>query len=201
MNSIRTVLFLTILLITIPACRKRYEPKFDVIYPSYSRIQNNVELRAKVLTSEESYALFGADLPSQGYQPFHLHFHNRGSDTYLLDWQHIAVPLTSDFVIQDYTDWPTWWLTFTSGLLAGIYCWPLIPLVVLPGAYYMAQYNRDMDKMLEHYNMKHHAPIEILPHTHVDRIFFVCGWQPGLTFDVGLVNKANGNFIKFVVTH
>lgn len=200
MKHMRLLVLLSVILSVIPACRKRYEPTFDKISPSYRAEQHHIELSAKALTASESYALFGTDLPSQGYQPFHAHFHNKSTDTYVLDWQHIAVPLTSDFVIQDYTDWPTWWITFTTGLLAGIYCFQLIPLVILPSAYYMMHYNQDMDKMLEHYNMKHHEPIEILPHAHVDRVFFVCGWQPGLTFDIGLVNKTNGNYIKFVVT-
>ncbi len=166
----------------------------------YHATQNNVECRVKPLTVQESRSLFGVDLITKGYQPLGLEITNNSPHTYIMSWRHIGIPLTSENIIRDVSHYQTSLIAFTSSLLAAIYWWPAIPVVIVPSAIMMASYNKDIDYVLEEFGVKNTDFTTILPHECVQKVIFVYGWERSQIFDIGLLNKKTREFIKFTVT-
>ncbi|MFA6066841.1 MAG: hypothetical protein WC707_06695 [Candidatus Babeliaceae bacterium] len=206
MNNIfcknRTCFFVIItFLIFLPGCFYTRRP---AILPAatrgYSDEQIGVECKVQPLSGKESYALFGSDLAYQGYQPCLVELYNNSRASYSLSWRYVSMPLTSHYIIKDVSHYNTSLFAFTTSLLAAIYCWPLIPVVIVPSALAMARFNKEVDQVVDEYGLKDNERITLAPYERLSKIIFIYGWHKGASFDIGLLNSDTHAFIKFTVT-
>lgn len=189
------------LLLTVPGCFYSRKPvHIPRVIHGYSEHKSGIECRVQPLNAVETKALFGANLLSQGYMPCNVELYNGSLDSYTLSWKYVTVPLTSHYVIKDVSHYNTSLYAFTASLLAAIYCWPLIPVVIVPAALAMVQFNKEVDEIVDEFGLKNDENITLLPYERLNKVIFVYGWQKGAAFDIGLLNNRTSQFIKFTVS-
>lgn len=193
-------LFIIIFVIIFPGCLYIRKP---ALLPCATRgffdEKKGVECRLQQLSSEESYKIFGSDMNYYGYQPCLLELYNPTPETYSLSWRYVTVPLTSHYVIKDISHYNTSLFAFTTSLLALIYCWPIIPIAIVPTAFAMAQFNKEVDQIIDEYGLKDSERIKLEPYERVSKILFIYGWHKGTYFDIGLLNIKSHEFTKFTI--
>lgn len=184
-------------------CKRSLQPTFEhfsQLPQQFQETKGQITCRAKLLSYEEVFALFGSDLISRGYQPVFLEIINNSQDTYYLSARTLSAPLASDVLVKEQLYWPTNLMTWTSSLVAAIFCWPAIPLVVLPSAYLLSSKNAELDHFMQEYSLKaHDRSFYIFPQECMKKICFIYGWERGMNFEIGLINDRTATFIKFLV--
>lgn len=187
------------------SCKRSMQPYFEHIDLAssstlFKETQGGITCKARLLTYEEVYDLCGTDLISQGYHPLYLELINNSPDAYYISARTLSAPLASDVLVKDKMYWSTSIIAWTSTIFAAFFCWPAIPLIIIPSTYMLSKKNTEVDHFMQEYSLKaHERSFYVFPQERMKKICFVYGWDPCAHFELGLVNDRTGAFIKFLV--
>ena len=168
-------------------------------HASFHQKQNNITCMVKKLTAQEEWDLFGDNLSLVDIHPFYLEIINHSSDVWYFSARHISAPLASDGMVKDSLH-KSQSHAWTASLLAAIYCWPLIPVVIAPIAWWTYLENKDKDRFIEDHSVRAHERFfYIAPHERIKKLVCIYGWQPGTIFDLAITRDKDGFVSKFTV--
>lgn len=198
-----TALLLGIFLIVCSGCaRKKHKVALvhDYITDTQGRVReqahDGITCRVKPLLSRESIELFGTDFLTYDIQPYLIRLENHQKAAIYLSPQYISAPLVRDATIKEYLYTATHLWAWTSSALALVYFWPLIPCIIVPGAYYASYSNQAIDRFMQEYSLcAYERPLCIMPHEYSEKIFFVPGAR-GASFDIGVM-RSDCSLVKF----
>lgn len=197
MKNVNLLIYTLVFLGILPAChRARYTTLKPIENRQQCKNHKGFEVVVKALTVAETKDLFGANLISKGYQPLQVEMCNNSHETYAISGNYVELPLAPSYMITNNVHYDTFNISWTSGLLSAIFCFPLIPVVVY-SSYKMHDYNKAIDTKIRDITLNSEELISIHPGECIMKIVFIQGASRNTSrFTLGFLNTKTQEVVK-----
>lgn len=161
--------------------------------------QGGVSVSVNLLSRQDCLGYFDVDVISQGYRPLLLTIDNSTSDAYTLRPSYLDVARVSGKEISRLMHYDTYQRVVWFTLPAIIYCWQVIPFVIIPYGLSCRHYNQKTTRNIRKKTLGRDDTLAIAPYETVRRFIFVPEENFRTVFDLKLFNETTKKVETFVI--
>lgn len=185
------VTMLVALLMVLTGCGPRDTRSFPRLKPQNAAqiAQDGITISVHLLSRQDCVHYFDFDVIAQGYRPLLLTIENNRADAYVLRPSYFELERVSGKEISRFMHYDTYQRTLWLSLPAFIYCWQVIPFVIVPYALGCRHYNQKTTRNIRKKTLGRNDVVEIAPYETVRRFIFVPEESFKTTFDIKLFNE------------
>lgn len=159
--------------------------------------QENVVLKAELLSNEDCYYYFSRRAVSKGYQPVQLSVRNNSSQTYILNAENIDLPIASRETVAralrlDVAGRVIGWA------IPGLFLWPFLIAAGVEGVK-ASDANKKLDRDFEQRVLSYNGHVTLSPGAQMNKVFFVHEDDMKYSFDVVLINKQSQQSLPITI--
>jgi hypothetical protein len=167
---------------------------------NFIETKENVTLRTKVISPEESRKLFKHNLLKRGFIPFEIGIDNQSPHTYIWRPAYIDTPLISSNIVIKKLKKNTWAWASALGIPLYLYINPYLAILSIPAiCWYLGSRNQRVDKALSTNNVGPYDKISVAPYTYESFLICVDSSQLSKTFRIKLFNDDKKNMLSFAI--
>lgn len=175
--NLNYILIFSTLLLT--GCKQKNLPKKLPFWSKQKELSNldynkkqETKINLYLLNSSDSKNFFGANICNK-YQPLQLNISNKSQKSFILRSEYFEYDLVHTSEIMPLIKNNTSLFMFTTGYPALLYCWPLLPLLIIPKGYELHTENQYLEKFLDQNTLQPGDAIEILPYSSCNKLIFI----------------------------
>jgi hypothetical protein len=161
--------------------------------------QHGVKVSVHLLSRQDCLAYFDIDVIAQGYRPLVLTIDNDTADGYVLRPSYLGMERVSGKEISRFMHYDTYQRVMWLALPALIYCWQVIPFVIVPYGLGCRHYNQKTTRNIRKKTLGRDDTVTIAPYENVRRFIFVPEESFRTVFDLALFNETTRTIETFSV--
>lgn len=160
-------------------------------------LQHGVTVSVHLLSRQDCLSYFDVDVIAQGYRPLLLTIDNSTEDGYVLRPSYLLLERVSGKEIARLMHYDTYQRVMWLALPAVIYCWQVIPFVIVPHGLGCRHYNNKTTRNIRKKTLGRDDTLMVAPYETVRRFIFVPEESFRTVFDIALFNETTRKIETF----
>lgn len=148
-------------------------------------------VQVQIMSRTECDDYFGIDVIAQGYRPLLVTFENKGNDSYMVRPSYVGLERVSGKEVARLMHYDTYSRVLCLSIPALIYCWPVIPILIVPYGVGCSHYNDKTTRNIRKKSLSKTETLSIAPGEIVQKFVFVPDNVFKSKFDIKLYNETS----------